>query len=422
MPTQAMRRICLLAAVLLATAQTAYAEDWFSGYYEHPTPERFVVEVLALGRAGNLSNPKTAALTSVFLGRVMAANPTQVDGWLSQLGDLKGDDRQTVLFAASLSGTKEAQAYLGRQPDAEKYRGKPVDIRALEPNNPTLLDMLWADFFATGEAVPIRRIVAALNYDKYSGALDRYAKSKKTEKDRNDAILEAVFKAAMWSLESNAVQHRRVGEILEQIYFSGGLTQPEQVWLSAILAEALPDKYEFTRLEAGRWTFKRKSTVQSTAGWHDSGGKPVAETEVMKSKDDFGGSLLATTDDNWEKKWNTPPETKPNFNKAGIVPYGKKIYILTFFANPKLDQQGKANVRCDLRISAPTGKVSFEQKDATCFAGAMQGSPFALRLSAPVVAFSGDPDDPAGTWSVEVMLRDAVRNVELPLRTTFELR
>ncbi|MFZ2301676.1 MAG: hypothetical protein WAW10_07385 [Gallionella sp.] len=417
-----MHLISLLAAILLATAQTAYAEDWLSHYYEHPTPERFVTEVQALSKAGNLSNPKSAALISVFLSRVMAANPTQVDGWLSQLGDLKEGDRQTVLFAASLSGTKEAQAYLGRQPDAEKYRGKPIDIRAIEPKNPTVLDMLWADFFATGEAVPVRRVVVALNYDKYSGALDRYAKSEKTEKDRNDAILEAVFKAAMWSLESNARQQRRVGEVLEQVYFAGGLTQPEQVWLSVILSKAMPEKYELTRSEAGQWTFKRKLPVQSRASWRNSGGKTVGESESMKSKDDFAGSLLATTDEDWEKKWNTPPETKPNFNKAGIVPYGKKVFILTFFANPKLDQQGKANVRCDLRILAPTGKVSLEQKDAACFAGAIQGSPYAMRLSAPVVALSADPDDPPGIWSVEVMLRDTVRNVELPLRTTFELR
>jgi hypothetical protein len=414
--------IRLLAVVVVVFARSAYAEDWLSHYYEHPTPERFVAEVQALSKAGNLANPKSAALISVFLGRIMAANPSQVGGWLTQLDNLKGGDRQTVLFAAKLSGTKEAQDYLGRQPDGEKYRGKQVDVRALEPNNPTVLDMLWADFFATGEAAPVRRIVVALNYDKYSGALDRYAKSEKTEKDRNDAILDTVFKAAMWSLESNAQQHRRVGEILEQTYFAGGLSQSEQVWLSAILAKVMPEKYEFTRSETGQWTFKRKSATQGKASWRDSDGKSVAETEAMKSKDNFGGSLLATTDEDWEKKWNTPPESTPNFNKAGTVPYGKKIYILTFFVNPKLDREGKANVRCDLRIVAPTGTVSLEQRDATCFAGAISGSTYAMRLSAPVVAFSGDPDDPPGVWSVEVLLRDAVRNVELPLRTTFELK
>ncbi|TFW31318.1 hypothetical protein [Massilia horti] len=406
----------------MSVVQPAFAGDWLSHYYEHPTPERFVTEVKALSKSGYLSNPQSASMISVFLARVMAANPAQVDGWLGQLSDLKGGDRESLLFAASLSGTKEAQAYLGRQPDAEKYRGKPVDISALEPNNPTVLDMFWADFFATGEAAPVRRIVAALNYDKYSGALDRYAKSEKTEKDRNDAVLEAVFKAAAWSLESNARQHRRVGEILEQTYFLGALTQPEQVWLSAILAKAMPEKYEFTRSEADQWTFKIKATEEGKTGWRDSAGKLIGETVSMKSRDDFSGWLLATTDDDWEKKWNTSPDTTPSFNKADAVPYGKKIYILPIFANPKLDQQGNANVRCDLRVVAPTGKVSFERKDAICAAGTMEGIPYALRLSTQAVAFSGDPDDPPGTWVVEVMLRDVVRNVELPLRTSFELK
>jgi hypothetical protein len=418
----ATRLFYFLAVLLFSTAQSAFAQDWLSHYYENPTPGRFVTEVQALSKAGTLSNPNAAALTSVFLGRVMAANPVQVNAWLTQLGSLKGGDRQTVLVAASLSGTSEARAYLDRQPDADKYRAKPIDVRALELKDATVLDMLWADFFATGEAAPIRRVVAALNFDKYTGALDRYAKSEKNEKDRDDAMLEAVFKAAMWSLESNTKQHRRVGETLEQLYFAGGLTHSEQLWLSFILAKAMPEKYEFTRSEAGQWTFKRKPAMQAATGWRGIGGKPVAETESMKSKDDFAGSLLATTDEDWEKKWNTPAETTPILTQAGTIPYGKKIYILTFFANPKLDAQGKANVRCDIRLLAPSGKVGLEQKDTTCFAGAIQGSPYALRLAAPVVGFSGDPDDPSGIWTIEVALRDAVRNVELPLRTSFELK
>lgn len=415
----ATRFFYFLAALLFSTAQSAFAQDWLSHYYENPTPERFVTEVQALSKAGTLSSPNTAALTSVFLGRVMAANPAQVHAWLTRLDTLKGGDRQTVLVAASLSGTSEARAYLDRQPDADKYRAKAIDVRTLELKDGTVLDMLWADFFATGEAAPIRRIVAALNFSKYTGALDRYAKSEKSEKDRDEAMLESVFKAAMWSLGANAKQHRRVGDILEQLYFTGGLTQSEQFCLSLILSKAMPEKYELIRSEAGQWTFKRK---QAATGWRGIGGKPIAETESMKSKDDFAGSLLATTDEDWEKKWDTPADTTPVLTMAGTIPYGKKIHILTFFSNPKLDAQNKANVRCDIRIVTPSGKVGLEQKDATCFAGAIQGNPYALRLSGPVVDFSGDADDPSGTWTVEVALRDVVRNVELPLRTTFELK
>ncbi len=142
----------------------------------------------------------------------------------------------------------------------------------------------------------------------------------------------------------------------------------------------------------------------------------------MKSKNDFAGSLLATTDEDWERKWNTPPETKPNFNRADVVPYGKKVFLLTFFANPQLDPSGNANVRCDLKILAPTGKVTLAQSDMTCFTGRISGNLYHLYLSAPVIIFSGDPGDPPGIWVVEVLLRDAVRRVELPLRTTFSLR
>jgi hypothetical protein len=156
--------------------------------------------------------------------------------------------------------------------------------------------------------------------------------------------------------------------------------------------------------------------------WRDPSGMPVAETESMKSKDGFGGWLLATTDEDWEKKWNSPPEAKPNFARAGTVPYGKKVFILTFFGNPKRDRRGNVNVRCDLRISSPAGNVALAQKDMICFAGQIKGNPYHLRLSAPVIGFSGDAGDPSGIWVVEVVLRDAVRNVELPLRTTFALK
>lgn len=163
--------------------------------------------------------------------------------------------------------------------------------------------------------------------------------------------------------------------------------------------------------------------VQSQSGyWRDSAGKPLAETESMRSKDGFAGSLLATTDEDWEQKWNTPPETKPSFTQASKVPYGKKVFILTFFANPKLDDLGNASVLCDLQISSPAGKVELEQRDMTCFSGQINGSPHNLYLSGPVIAFAGDPGDPPGVWAVQVLLRDAQRHVELPLRTTFELR
>jgi hypothetical protein len=155
--------------------------------------------------------------------------------------------------------------------------------------------------------------------------------------------------------------------------------------------------------------------------WKGADGKPVQETEAMKSKDGFAGSLLVTSDEDWQQKWDTPAETKPSFTQASTVAYGKKIFVLTFFSNPKPNAQGLVNIRCDMQLIAPNGEVKLDQKDVTCFAGKIAGSPFNLYRVAPVLAFSGDPGDPAGTWQVRMSVRDAVRNVTLPLSTSFSL-
>ena len=142
----------------------------------------------------------------------------------------------------------------------------------------------------------------------------------------------------------------------------------------------------------------------------------------MRSKDGFAGSLVMTTDDDWQAKWNTPQDTKPSFNRAETVPYGKKVYALILFANPQLDGGGLADVKCDLTLTDPRGKAVLSEKNRKCFVGRLKGNPANLYLAEPVVGFSGDPGDPPGTWVFDVALRDVTRGVELPLRAAFALQ
>ena len=246
-----------MAFVLLTISVSANADDWITNYYEHPTPERFVAEVQAMSRSGYLANAKSSQPIAAFLGRVMGANPSQIEGWLNKLDGLNGEDKNTLLLAASLSQRIEARNYIRRQAGGDKYL-ETTDIRTVEPKDAFILDMLWGDFSATGEEMPIRRIVYALNYEKYSGALKRFETSKKTQQDREEAILESTFEAARWSLESNIQQHHRVAEIIEKIYWDGKVSHSEQLWLSVILAHGLPEKYELTQIRSGEWAFKRK--------------------------------------------------------------------------------------------------------------------------------------------------------------------
>lgn len=116
----------------------------------------------------------------------------------------------------------------------------------------------------------------------------------------------------------------------------------------------------------------------------------------MQSRQDFGGSVLATDDDDWGARWATPEQHWPHLTAAGTVAYGKKVSILIFFVNPAVDAQGSARLRCDVKMTSPAGKVTFKKDELDCFSGKLMGNPYNIRLSAPVVTFRGEPGDPPG--------------------------
>ena len=75
--------------------------------------------------------------------------------------------------------------------------------------NADQLDMLWADFFATGRIKPIRQIISSFKLSKFAGTLEK-VKNKQldvtSEKVKQQAMLEAIFSSAIWSLGSNCRQ------------------------------------------------------------------------------------------------------------------------------------------------------------------------------------------------------------------------
>lgn len=156
-------------------------------------------------------------------------------------------------------------------------------------------------------------------------------------------------------------------------------------------------------------------------GWKDGDGNPVPDTENQKSVAGFGGLLVVTPDEDWEEKWNTPPEVGPQFSHASTVEMGGRLFILTIFTNPQVDDAGAAHVTIDIDIKRPDGSSSMHTADALCFQGE-PGPLHNLYLCGPVVGFLREPSDPAGTWSVQIGLTDEIRKVSMSLATHFELR
>jgi hypothetical protein len=155
--------------------------------------------------------------------------------------------------------------------------------------------------------------------------------------------------------------------------------------------------------------------------WRDQNGNFAPDTDTRRAVAGFGGWLVVTSDSDWQAKWETSPDTVPRFTEAKTVARGETIFILTFFGNPKLSESGDTDVTCDIDVVRPDGTSSVHQVDAVCFRGVLRGPPTNIYLSAPILNFVGESNDPAGKWSVRVTLKDNVRHVSLPLKTSFML-
>ena len=155
--------------------------------------------------------------------------------------------------------------------------------------------------------------------------------------------------------------------------------------------------------------------------WRDRSGNPIPDTPNQKSESGFAAWLIVTPDEDWRERWETPPETTPSYSEASTVRVGEKLFTLIFFANPKENDDGIAEVRCNIKVIRPDGSYSVNLNDFECFKGSLHGRPLNLRMSAATLGFTGEPADLRGVWVTEVTLIDSIRGVSLDLTTSFEL-
>jgi hypothetical protein len=145
-------------------------------------------------------------------------------------------------------------------------------------------------------------------------------------------------------------------------------------------------------------------------------------TNARRTDEGLRGWVLVTADADWQTKWESDAKTTPNFTRANELARGSKAFVLIFFSNPQLDSAGHANLTCDIQLTRPNGTLSTHQSDSVCFRDVLHGDPHETYLAAPVIGFSADQGDPAGTWKVDVVLRDNNRHTSLPLKTSFVLK
>lgn len=163
-------------------------------------------------------------------------------------------------------------------------------------------------------------------------------------------------------------------------------------------------------------------TALASDGWINKEGKAVPQTDAMKSEDGFAASLLITSDADWQTKWETPPDTTPSFTEASEVRLGGELFVLTFLSNPQIGGDDRPRVNCDVRMLRPDGSTSAEEQDVPCFTAPLPGPPTLLYMTNLHMKFVADADDPKGTWTAKIVVKDMLRGVSLPLQASFEVR
>lgn len=145
---------------------------------------------------------------------------------------------------------------------------------------------------------------------------------------------------------------------------------------------------------------------------------PAADSESSKSKDGFAAQLVfvdvSTIDD--------PRDVDPaKLTAAKVVERNKPHAAVIFFSGAGADDKGNADVTYDLTFRAPDGSVAFQTKDVR---GWDRKAPEAGKMQACLnpLPVTVEPNDPAGRWTVEALVHDNVRKVDLTLKAPFEVK
>lgn len=184
---------------------------WMMNLFRTKDLERFKYALEYAGKQRHFSQPDFASMSFVFFGAVMRTYPETLDVFFKTVGSLPASEQPVALMAVRYANVEKGNKLLEDllkkeefEKTAKKYeeyaKYKMPDLYKID-FTPDVLDLLWGEFFVTGEAKPVKRITEAL-----SGLED---------KDNMGVFI--VASAARWSLTSNAVQFDKVLEILKGI-------------------------------------------------------------------------------------------------------------------------------------------------------------------------------------------------------------
>lgn len=181
---------------------------WMTYYYLNPEPSKLpaVIKYYANSSLYNKVNSRLPVTT--FFAAILKDNDALLEKVYQSISDTSPDSLQTVflrtIWLIDSPRSKEILAEVSPSWESNENKKQIKEITETPAPNVLIdpiidasqLDMLWSIFLATGDSKPIKRIISTLNFV-----------------DDQDIMQVMIGKAAIWSLGSNAKQHKLVYEI-----------------------------------------------------------------------------------------------------------------------------------------------------------------------------------------------------------------
>lgn len=231
-----MRIVLVLVAFLLSLPLTGQAVDnqqaeqlneFIVNYYKEPQPEKVTWAIQTICQMSEFKDPKKsfAVMMLTFYSSLLAADDSLLEQVFESINSSNDEMAKgfflNVLWLTDfeqqrLSGKKKTIARKLFKKAAASWKSKKMrrfvkqlrktahfDIYSKPIKNASHIDMLWAAFFATGQSLPVERIISIIPEGKLADG----------EKVMPQAF---VGLAAYWSLKTNALQHEKVYMICKE--------------------------------------------------------------------------------------------------------------------------------------------------------------------------------------------------------------
>ena len=201
--------------------------NWLTRYYQSPQPKLVSKAILVLSKEGVFKREEVTPPTFGFLAGVFAKNKAITPSLIKDLTALPEDEQKILILGIWYSGRPDTKKLLEgllvtmpqHKANIESLlQGQQVLLTQISlEQGPWIIDALWANFMATGDSEPVKRVITALPWVN----------------EPPDSPKFLVGRSARWSLTSYAAQHPRVLAICRQ----QAKVQPPEV--ATLLKEAI---------------------------------------------------------------------------------------------------------------------------------------------------------------------------------------